>query len=542
LLANSYLHHSIDIFKAVKSKPPSILNITIMKRRIGSEAASKSKMTKRDDNSSIRCPDWMESHRLRLLSENATIRREGKSVLYWMARDQRVNDNWAMLYADWLSKDLSLPLKVFFFLNTAVPNATLRRFGFMLRGLREVESSLRGKNVAFHLVREGNEISESSPAKSINAFLSKMKPAAVITDFSPLREPTQLLSKVSDAISREKIPIFQVDAHNIVPVWFASEKQEYAARTFRLKINKLLNFLTEFPDIEIGGREIDFSLPETIDWESLIDTTEVDRSVDEIEGYIAGEEAAHSKLKEFISERLNSFGTERNNPTFNTCSGLSPYINFGQLSAQRAVLEVRKMKRYSASVASYIEEAVVRRELSDNFCFYNSKYDSLESATGWAKETLNLHGKDKREYLYTRDKLEQAMTHDDLWNASQIQMVAEGKMHGFLRMYWAKKILEWTASPEEALAVAIYLNDKYQLDGCDPNGYVGCGWSIMGIHDTAWTERPIFGKVRYMNYSGCLRKFNVFQFVSKYPKAVKNCLKVGGAPTKVKISKVKTKK
>ncbi|CAK9015387.1 unnamed protein product [Durusdinium trenchii] len=171
------------------------------------------------------------------------------------------------------------------------------------------------------------------------------------------------------------------------------------------------------------------------------------------------------------------------------------------------VRKVGEAKGASSSVQkgceAFIEESVVRRELSDNFCFYNDKYDSLEGAAAWAQQTLKDHAKDKREHLYTMEELEGGKTHDDLWNASQQQMVQEGKMHGFLRMYWAKKILEWSPSPKEALQRSIELNDRYELDGRDPNGYVGCMWSICGVHDMGWKERPVFGKIRFMNYAGC---------------------------------------
>merc|ERR1712166_766299 len=161
----------------------------------------------------------------------------------------------------------------------------------------------------------------------------------------------------------------------------------------------------------------------------------------------------------------------------------------------------------AAASKGFLEEAIVRRELSDNFCFYNPKYDSIEGAAGWAQETLKKHTKDKRQYLYTEAQLETAMTHDLLWNGAQNELRGAGKMHGFMRMYWAKKILEWTKSPEEALRIGIKLNDKYSLDGRDPNGYVGITWSVMGTHDMGWGERPIFGKIRYMNYNGCKKKF-----------------------------------
>jgi deoxyribodipyrimidine photo-lyase len=178
-------------------------------------------------------------------------------------------------------------------------------------------------------------------------------------------------------------------------------------------------------------------------------------------------------------------------------------------------LQVQGSAAGGESRESYLEELIVRRELSDNFCFYNGKYDALEGFPAWAQRTLNEHSGDEREHEYELEKLENAETHDDLWNAAQMEMVQNGKMHGYLRMYWAKKILEWSGSPEEGLQMAIYLNDRYELDGRDPNGYVGCAWSIGGVHDRAWFERPIFGKVRYMSYNGCKSKFNVDRYIEK---------------------------
>ncbi|XP_050541647.1 deoxyribodipyrimidine photo-lyase-like [Daktulosphaira vitifoliae] len=190
---------------------------------------------------------------------------------------------------------------------------------------------------------------------------------------------------------------------------------------------------------------------------------------------------------------------------------------FRQISAQRCILKVSKFSsKYSESVAAYREEAIVRRELSDNFCFYNPKYDSIKGAANWAQTILNEHREDKRKYVYTREELESSQTHDDLWNSAQIQLVKEGKMHGFLRMYWSKKILEWTDTPERALADSIYLNDKYSMDGRDPSGFVGSMWSICGIHDQGWREREIFDKIRYMNYDECKGKFDVNAFVARY--------------------------
>ena len=195
---------------------------------------------------------------------------------------------------------------------------------------------------------------------------------------------------------------------------------------------------------------------------------------------------------------------------------MSPYLHFGHIAAQRLALLVKAAKVPAREKEAYLEELIVRRELADNFCYYNRNYDSFTGFPEWASKTLDEHRADKREYLYSRDKLEQGKTHDELWNAAQRQMMVQGKMHGYLRMYWAKKILEWTKSPEEAMAIAIYLNDRYELDGRDPNGYTGIAWSIGGVHDKAWQERPIFGKIRFMSYAGCTRKFDVKKYISRW--------------------------
>ncbi len=220
----------------------------------------------------------------------------------------------------------------------------------------------------------------------------------------------------------------------------------------------------------------------------------------------------------FVKEKLKNYTIDRNDPNKNSVSNLSPYLHFGQISSQRVVLESVKSKRITNLKGSFYDEIIVRKELSDNFCYYSPDYDSFSCFHPWAKDTLDRHRNDKRDYLYSSKELEEAKTHDDLWNAAQFQMMKTGKMHGYLRMYWAKKILEWTESPEIAMEIAIYLNDKYELDGRDPNGYAGIAWSIGGIHDRAWGERKIFGKIRYMSYNGMKRKFNVKQYINNYLK------------------------
>ncbi|XP_038001563.1 deoxyribodipyrimidine photo-lyase-like isoform X1 [Motacilla alba alba] len=447
--------------------------------------------------------------RVRLVSQGSDLKDDARCILYWMCRDQRVQDNWAFLYAQRLALKQELPLHVCFCLVPKFLEATIRHYRFMLRGLQEVAEECAELNISFHLLL--------GYAKDVlPAFVTEHGVGGLVTDFSPLRLPRQWVEDVRERLP-EDVPFAQVDAHNIVPCWVASLKQEYSAKTIRGKIHaQLPEFLTEFPPV-VRHPHSPSCPAEPIAWEACYSSLQVDHSVKEVEWATPGTAAGMAVLKSFIAERLKSFSTHRNDPNKAALSNLSPWLHFGQVSTQRAILEVQKHRRnYKDSVAAFVEEAVVRRELAENFCYYNENYDSVQGAYDWAQTTLRLHAKDKRPYLYSLQELEQGTTHDPLWNAAQLQMVQEGKMHGFLRMYWAKKILEWTRSPEEALQFAIYLNDRYELDGRDPNGYVGCLWSICGIHDQGWAERPIFGKIRYMNYAGCKRKFDVGQFERRY--------------------------
>uniref|UniRef100_A0A671UQ99 Deoxyribodipyrimidine photo-lyase n=1 Tax=Sparus aurata TaxID=8175 RepID=A0A671UQ99_SPAAU len=452
----------------------------------------------------------LNKKRIRVISATEKIKQGSEGVLYWMSRDHRVQDNWALIHAQRLAVKEKLPLHVCACLN--VPKSelsTLRHYSFMLKGLEEVAEECKSLDIQFHLLH-------GTAGEVLPGFVSDRVLGAVVTDFSPLREPLQWLEDIKKKLPKD-IPLIQVDAHNVVPCWEASPKLEYSARTIRGKITKILSdFLTDFPPVE----KHPYTATRTakpVDWEQTLASLEVDKTVGETEWAKPGTKAGTAMLESFIDLRLKIFDTKRNDPNAPALSQLSPWIRFGHLSAQRVAQQVQHSgKKVGVTVSSYIEELVVRRELTDNFCFYNKKYDSVEGAHEWAQKTLRDHAKDERPYIYTREQLEKAKTHDKLWNAAQYQMVTEGKMHGFLRMYWAKKILEWTSSPEEALSIALYLNDRYELDGQDPNGFVGCMWSICGVHDQGWAERPIFGKIRYMNYKGCLRKFDVAQFERTY--------------------------
>ena len=353
--------------------------------------------------------------------------------------------------------------------------------------------------------------------------MSHCSGSALVKDFDPLRIKTQWAGSVAKEID---IPYYEVDAHNIIPCWSASPKQEFGARTFRPKAYRALDeFLEEYPPVrkhpvvwegKIGRPFIDalnFFSQSSV--EHMVKTLRVD-TLPEADWIKPGEKAASQSFAGFIKKKLPDYAQARNNPAADGQSNLSPYLHFGHISPQRVALEVRKMREKAEELTSYdafLEELIVRRELSDNFCFYNADYDNFEGFPEWARKTLNAHRKDKREYLYSLEQFEHGETHDALWNAAQMEMVKRGKMHGYMRMYWAKKILEWTGSPEQAMETAIYLNDRYELDGRDPNGYAGIAWSIGGVHDRAWNERTVFGKIRFMSYQGCKSKFDVRKYI-----------------------------
>ncbi|MBT8380045.1 MAG: deoxyribodipyrimidine photo-lyase [Ignavibacteria bacterium] len=444
----------------------------------------------------------MNENRVKILSDG---KENDGPVIYWMSRDQRVYDNWALLFAQELALEQKGDLIVLFSLVPEFLEATLRQYDFMLKGLMDVEKEFKKYNIPFLMLL-------GEPAVEIPKFIEKNKAGILVSDFDPLKIKRKWKNEIAKKID---IPFYEVDAHNIVPCIYASPKREFGAYTIRPKIHKNFpEFLDEFPKLKKMKSNKSFS-SNKIDWKKIHSSLKVDEKVKPVDWLKPGEKAAHKTLKDFIENKIDNYDELRNDPNANVLSNLSPYLHFGQISAQRVSLVVNGLGDHP-SADSFLEELVVRKELSDNFCFYNSNYDSFKGFPDWAKKTLNDHKKDEREFIYTLKKIEEAKTHEDLWNAAQQQLVTTGKLHGYMRMYWAKKILEWSKSPEDALKIAIYLNDKYELDGRDPNGYTGCAWAIGGVHDRAWTERPVYGKIRYMNRNGAKRKFDIEKYISKH--------------------------
>ncbi|HNU36341.1 MAG TPA: deoxyribodipyrimidine photo-lyase, partial [Methanomassiliicoccales archaeon] len=392
-------------------------------------------------------------------------------------------------------------LGILFCLAPGYLGAGPHHYRFMMEGLKETIGAADRLGMSFFLL-------EGDPSVEVPRFLEEWKVSLAVIDFDPLRQKMDWRDAAMEGCDSG---FEEVDAHNIVPCWAASPKQEFAAATFRPKMKRHLpDRLAHLPPSPSGS----------MDWPGEVSeerSKALERNDALAEGrWKGGPSQARRALDDFIRERLSGYGEKRNDPNLDWTSGLSPYLHFGMISAQRVALTVMAAEAPQTDKDAFLEELIVRRELSDNFCYYNRKYDSAEGFPAWARATLREHQGDRRDHLYTENELEHAKTHDPLWNAAQVQMTTEGKMHGWLRMYWAKKVLEWTETPAEALRIVNSLNDRYEMDGRDPNGYVGAAWSVGGVHDRAWTERRIFGKVRYMNLNGAYRKFDVDRFVSIY--------------------------
>jgi deoxyribodipyrimidine photo-lyase len=339
----------------------------------------------------------------------------------------------------------------------------------------------------------------------------------VVCDRNYLRHHKQWRNHVAAHAGRQ---VVQVEAEVVVPVEVVSDKHEFAARTIRPKIHRNWDtFLHDLPESVVKHKSLKLDVTGDIDVsdvESAIGKLKIDRSVKRSPRFIGGQEQARKLLRRFLDEDLAGFATVRNEPATQRTSLMAGYLHYGHISPVELALAVKNSKDAPKSDRDvYLEELIVRRELSMNFCQFQANYDHYDALPDWAKKSLAEHCKDKREYLYTLDQLEHAKTHDPYWNAAQTEMTETGFMHNYMRMYWGKKILEWSASPQEAHAATLHLNNKYFLCGRDANSFANVGW-IYGLHDRPWgPERKIFGLVRYMNAAGLERKFDIQGYVER---------------------------
>jgi deoxyribodipyrimidine photo-lyase len=431
----------------------------------------------------------------------------GRCVVYWMQRSQRALDNPALEVAVKAANLLEKTCVVFFAPVPFYPHGNLRHYRFLNQGIPDIAAGLRKRGIGFVLRRY--------PEHHLLKFCDEVGAALVVGDENPMREPDHWREIVAKRI---RVPFWTVDSDVIVPSKLLL-KEQYGAYTARPVIRRSLQEFLK----PVGNTRAKFQwkAPRGLKWlppdADITSEWELDCSVPPVDTAIGGTKEALKKLKQFIKFGLAHYARHRNKPELDATSHLSAYLHFGHIGPHTVALAIQNARAPKAAKEAFLEQLIVRRELAVNFVRFNADYDNFESAAAWAHKSLAEHAGDPRK-IYSERQLENAQTHDPLWNAAQRQMVATGFMHNYMRMYWAKKILEWSKTPAQAFQTAVYLNDKYELDGRDPNGYAGIAWAIVGKHDRPWFERPVFGKIRYMSLASTSKKFDSRRYIAQMTK------------------------
>jgi deoxyribodipyrimidine photo-lyase len=442
------------------------------------------------------------------------LNNEGKYVLYWMQMYKRSTHNLALNKAIQIANELKLPLVVYEGLKFYYPWASDRLHTFILEGVAEKKKAFSEKGIRYIFFLQEDKHAE----KNTVAKLAREAAALVTDDF-----PCFIIPEHNRHIAeRVKIPVLAVDSNGIIPMSLLT-KEEYAARTIRPKIHRLLQAVVttiRTPPVHVQHPHLHLDCPETIVENSkiakLVAGCDIDHSVAPSAIYEGGEVAAGRRLQHFVTKILAHYDDTRNRPDIDGCSRLSAYLHFGFISAQQVYEAVMGADVPKHAKDVFLEELIVRRELSYNFTRHNKHYDSLEALPDWAKRTMNKHAGDKRYKLFTAAEIEAGDTDDELWNATQHELVATGELHNYMRMLWGKKIIEWSPSYEEAFRLMEHLNNKYALDGRNPNSYAGMLW-CFGKHDRAWgPERPVFGTLRYLSSDSWRRKVNAKAYIGMY--------------------------
>lgn len=449
-------------------------------------------------------PGMIQNERITDLND-APLREGAGYVLYWMQQAQRVRTNHALELAIGQANEQGLPLVVGFGLMDDYPEANRRSYAFMLEGLAEVAKDLEDRGIRF-VLRHGRP-------ERVAADLAQ-DAALVVCDRGYLRHQVTWRRHVAEEAGCR---VTQVESDVVVPVEVASDKAEHSARTLRPKIERHReDFLIDLDTLTLEKPSLELDLESDFDAgdpAATLDKLELDGSVDRVERFKGGASEAKQRLECFIDEKLEGYADGRNEPVARQCSELSPYLHFGQISPLDLALAAKGAKGVGKEdKAAFLEELIVRRELAMNWVAFSDDYDSFEALPDWARKTMAEHGQDEREHLYDEQTLAQGETHDPFWNAAMREMRVSGYMHNYMRMYWGKKIIEWSKSHEEAFTTALTLNNRYFLDGRDPASFANIGW-LFGLHDRAWTERPVFGKLRYMNANGLKRKLDIDAYV-----------------------------
>jgi deoxyribodipyrimidine photo-lyase len=455
----------------------------------------------------------VEASRVQQLNQHGI--RNGSYVLYWMQQSQRAEYNHALEYAVQQANALEQGVLVGFGLTDEYPEANLRHYCFMLEGLKETQAALAAKDIKM-------VIQYGSPADIASAL--GRKASLIVCDRGYLRHQKAWRIQVAHSAT---CSVVQVESDVIIPVEVVSNKAEYAARTIRPKVHKhLKDYLVPFKSsgVDTSTLGLKFKGLDLSNIDTILNKLSLDRSLAPVSRFFeGGTSQGKVRLAEFIKKHFHRYVENRNQPQTDDISQMSPYLHFGQLSPLYLALQIQASgSRFKEAQSAYLEELIVRRELAMNFVNFTPKYDSYACLPQWVQKSLNEHQKDPREHVYTRKQLEDAETHDEYWNAAMREMKITGFMHNYMRMYWGKKILEWCRTPGHAFRTALAINNKYFLDGRDPNSYAGVAW-VFGLHDRAWFERPIFGKIRYMAASGLERKCDIRGYVKKVD-ALLNCI------------------
>lgn len=488
-------------------------------------------------------------NRLKKLEDREYNAESKKNILYKMSREHRIENNWSLIYAQKLAIENDVKLFVVYTHYDKKWECVSRTVDFILVNLEQVQKDLFEKNISFEYVKNNTKNKTSDFLKK---YCNENNIGLIVSDMAPQIEYNAWQENFLE--NNKQVAVHIVDARNITPVWVTSVKEEFAARTIRSKIykkiseyvNSLENKFSKIKTHTQNENKYVESILDATNWQEIRKNFKCVESELIFEGldFVGSELEAKKRLDIFLKDKLENYDTDRNVATLRGQSDLSPYINFGIISKQyilEHILEKYYLKiedvldptkngsgdaeqinstglsdELIKSIRAFVEELVIRGELADNYVYYNKNYTSFVGLANWAKLALEKGRNDTREYIYTKEEFEAASTHDTLWNAAQNEMMRSGKMHGYMRMYWAKKILEWTNNPEEAIEIAIYLNDKYSIDGWSAGGNIGVLWSVGGLHDRAWFARPVFSTIRYMALSGCEKKFNVKEYKEKW--------------------------
>ena len=447
----------------------------------------------------------IEDTRIRALNDRP-VQEKASYVLYWMGLSQRAAFNPALEHAVDEANARKLPVLVCYGIAEDFPEVNARHWSFLLEGLAEIGPALTKRGIGFVARRE----------PPVEAALRYAADAALVV--CDRTYPKAARAYYAEVAERAPCRVVQVEGDVVVPVETASPKHEYAARTLRPKLGRLMpEYLKPLEPRRVQHKADKLTVESTLDLSDiprLVASLKADQGVRPVKRFRGGASQAEARLREYLGGPFGHYATVRGRPESGAASHMSPYLHYGHISPVALVLAVQGSNKGDAEdKAAFVEEVVVRRELAVNHIHYEERFDDYACVPDWARKTLDAHRTDERPHLYTREQFDQGLTHDRYWNAAMLEMRETGYMHNHMRMYWGKKIVQWSASPEEAWDIALRLNNRYFIDGRDANSYTNIGW-LFGLHDRPWGPQPVFGNVRSMSEAS-LKKFDADAYVTE---------------------------